>query len=428
MYRHPSPSGTNPHWETEIAAGPALVSRGRKRATTNTTNDGRRGLKTSATVRSDVSDGPSSVDLSSIGGSRDGRVDSKLHFQQYQRDDEEPPLGFTSMETLGSTSTLGASSHASRITRPQRAHIHDPSYASPKNPQVNDLHPAIATNIHSRAEAKYLMQPPPTADFMSGKSRSSRSRSDSGNSSRVSARAGVPLSREVNQRTMERRLRIGEPSSTPTLSHESTIQYPKDLGGQRHDRNTTDEKDFALEDSPAFKPRRRPFSLPAPQSEDSTESAETVIHSPDLAPEPIRTRRIASKPQLSTIASESAIASDTVDRRKENRSSFHSDTSIPERDRNARRSALLVKDDSLKVLKELAPHSAIFKTKIVSSQDLTKDAPSRPTLPRQDTSAERDLEGGAELFANWHSSDFTLPEWVHEHTKREVKHRWSMDI
>ena len=429
VYRHPSPSSTNPHWGTEIAAGPTLVTRGgkKKTATNNTARDSRRGLNTSMTQRSDNSNPSSSEDLSLSGGSRDGRVDSKLHFQQFQRDDEEPPWGFASTERLASSSTLDSSVQGSRIARPPRAHTRqaeaERSYSAHRNPQVNDLHPATVTKIASREEAKWLMAPPPTADVMSGKERALRSRSDSGGSSRLSARSAVPLSREVTQRMMERRLKGGEIALTPTLSRESTSQTSTVPKGQRHDRSTTDEIDFALEDSPSNRSKRRPSPVQIQVSEDSAQSDVTVIRSPDLVPQPIRARKVASKPQLSTIASDSLVPTDT-DEEKENRSSGQSYKSLPERDRTARRSALLTKDDSVRVLQDLAPASPILKTQVVSSQNLTKDVAKRPRQPSQDAS----VEGGSELFDSWYTPEFTLPEWVREHTKREVRHRWSMDI
>lgn len=426
MYRHPSPSSTNPYWQSEIAAGPVLVSRGKKKTATNAAVGSHRNLKTSMTQRSNESNPPSSVDLSLNGGSRDGRTDSKIHFQQFQREDEEAPLGLSSMEGLASSSTLDGSLSGSRITRPQRAHIimtdAEKSHANHRNPQINDLHPATVTNISSREEARWLMQPPPSADFMSGKDCTGRSRSDSGGSSRMSARSGVPLSREVAQRMMERRLKGEDPPLTPTMSRENTSLASTDPKGQNHDRSMTNELDFALEDSPSNRLRRRssPVRIQVSDNSNSSQSAVTVIRSSDFAPETVRARRVASKPQLSTIASDSLLPADTYNtQRKENKSSRHSDDSLPDRDRTARRSPLLAKDDSLKVLQDLAPHSRLFNTQVISSQDVAK----RSRHPSHDT------DGGAEMYDSWYTPDFALPEWVHEHTKREgIRERWSMDI
>ena len=424
MYRHPSPASTNPHWQTEIDAGPVLVARGRKKPKTNGTTASGKELKRGRGVTQSSNDSglPSSVDLSLVGGSKDGRIDNKLHFQQFQRDDEQGPLSVLSMEGLASNSTLGGYSSGSQITRPPRALMaDDSSYTPHRNPQINDLHPATVTRIASREEAKWLMAPPPTADFMEGKDRTSRSRSDSGGS-RLSGRSAVPLSREMSHRIMERRRKNGDVLLVPTLSRE-TSQASNSPRGQNHDRDDVEERDFALDDSPRSRPRR-PSHLGQNQiSEASAASEATMIRRPDLAPEPVRTQRVASKPQLSTIASDSILHSDEYERTpKEN--IRHSDEALPERDRTARRSAVLMKDESLRVLQDLAPASPIFKSHYVSTQDLGRDPIRRMRQPSDQVS-----EGGAlDVFDKWYNADFSSPDWIHEHTKREVKHRWSMDI
>lgn len=307
VYRHPSPSGTNPHWATEIAAGPTLAHRGRKK-NGNSGKDGdsvsRKGLKSSMTQRSNDSAAPSSVELG-LGSGMDGRNDSKMQFQRYQREDEDSWGSKTSlpMERLYSQGSSG-------ITRPPSAHVRDPeSYRMARNPAVNDLHPAVVTRVASKEEAKWMMQPPPTADVMSGKERASRSRSDSGGSSRLSARSGVPLSREVSQRIMAQKLKNGETLPSPTLSRASTALSETTSKGQRHDRLTTDEIDFAhLMESPR-KAKRKPSPIRIEVSEDSSNSAVTVLRDPSQAPDRPHPKRLASRPQLSTIKSDSIVAS-----------------------------------------------------------------------------------------------------------------------
>jgi hypothetical protein len=289
--------------------------------------------------------------------------------------------------------------------------VDEVDYVHHRNPQINDLHPATVTKIASKGEAKWLMAPPPTADFMEGKDRTSRSRSDSGGSSRLSGRSAVPLSREMSQRILERRLRSADDPLVSTLSRESTSQGSGSPTGQNHDRDNIEEKDFALDDSLSSWPRRL---------KGSEASAETVIRNPDLAPEPYHPRRLASKPQLSTIASSTALCSDVQEETpKEN--IHHSDESLPERDRLARRSPVTMKDDSLKVLQDLTPNSGIFRSHVVSSQHLTRDA-TRRERQQSDQASESDM------LESWYTMDFSSPDWIHEHTKREVKHRWSMDI
>ncbi len=423
-YHHPSPSSTNPYWQSEIAAGPTLVARGRKKGNaTGSAKDVRRGLKTSATNRTVGSQTPSSTNLSQRDvSSRDGRVDSKWHIQQFQREDE--PYINLSRERLASSSTLdGSASGLSGITRPAKAKTRfGDGYL---DPEVNDRHPAVVTTIHSKEEAQWLMAPPPTAEFMSGKDRSSRSRSDSGGS-RLSVRSGIPLSREVSRRIMEHKIRHGEGPRTPPLSREGTLQPTSNPSGQRHDRRTTDERDFALDGSP----KQRSAALQPGLSEDSGNSARTVIRNPDLAPQPARARKVASRPQLSTIASDNSVAADEND--------FYTPLEAPvnpfprkdphptARDRLSRRSPLLVRDDSLKVLQGVDPALRTFKSEVFTSKDFaTSPRPAQTRFPMQDGTEESDPEP---LYDSWYTPDFQLPEWIHEHTKRKVTKRWSMDI
>lgn len=289
-----------------------------------------------------------------------------------------------------------------------------------------------------------MMQPPPTADVMSGKERASRSRSDSGGS-RLSTRSGVPLSREVSQRIVAQKLKNGEVLPSPTLSRASTALSDTTSRGNRHDRSTTDEIDFAhLMDSPR-KTKRKPSPIRIEVSEDSNDSAVTVLRDPSRAPGRPQPKPAASRPQFSTIKSDSLVPSSGDDEAfytpastpKENSlprfRQSHSDVSTDKRDRISRRTPVLLQDDSLHAL---APASALFAPHALSTEDLrnhsreqTFPPPRRVRLPSTDSSEEATLAGSPDLYDSWESADFALPEWVHEHTKREVvAHRWSMDI
>ena len=142
------------------------------------------------TQLSNVSEGPSSLDLVSSAASRDGRNDSKFDFKQYQREDERL-WGSVSTERL----TLNSADQSGTITKPVKAKVrggdHEMSYAKYRNPQLNELHPATVTKISSREEARWMFQGPPNVEHMTGKDRASRSRSDSGNSSRQSTKSPV---------------------------------------------------------------------------------------------------------------------------------------------------------------------------------------------------------------------------------------------
>ncbi|KAK5168047.1 uncharacterized protein LTR77_006615 [Saxophila tyrrhenica] len=428
VYRHPSPSSTNPYWQSEIAAGPALVSRGKKKANANNRQSGR-GLKSSATRRSNDTSSTSLTQRDG-GSSRNGRVDSKWHFQQFQRDDE--PYGSASTERLASNTTLdGSASGRSGISRPPKAKTRTgDDYFDVRNPEVNERHPAVVTRISSREEAQWLMAPPPTADFMSGKERSSRSRSDSGGS-RLSSRSGVPLSREVSRRIIEQKIRNGEGPLTPPLSREATFPVASDPAGQRHDRTATDEKDFAVDRGPVRQPKQRPPPLRLGSSDESNGSAQTVVRNGNLSVQPAYVRKVASRPQLYTIVSDesaAAVGFDTPLGALYDESQDDDSSSVG-RNRTSRRSPLLVQDDSLKVLQGVDPNLAVTKSHVVVSKDWASGTkPKQIRLPSQDASEEKRLEGGPELYDSWYTPDFQLPEWIHEHTKREVTKRWSMDI
>ena len=417
MYQHPSPSGINPNWQTEMDAGPHMASRGRKKTNTSDT----RRPRTSMTQLSNVSEGPSSLDLSSSAVSRDGRNDSKFDFKQYQREDELL-WGSASMERLA----LGASEQPDGIiAKPPRARVRgadtETSYAKYRNPQLNELHPATVTKLSSRQEARWMFQGPPNADVMKGRERAPRSRSDSGNSNRPSAKS--PVLSSVSR---------GSSIRTPNFV---TVppRYPQ------LDRTTMEERDFAQDgdDSKDQEPLRT-ASVQAHIRENSDESDATVVRSPNLAPQPLRkqqSRKTASKPQLSPIVSDSMSHDENgplplLEKPKENndRNPRDGGDSISEHDWTSRRSTLRAEDDSLKVLRDLAPSSAIFNTAVVSTDDLAKASKYSTRLTSRAGQDRNNPDFDPEVFESWVSADFELPEWIHEHTKREVKERWSMDI
>lgn len=414
LYRHPSPSSTNPHWQTEIALGPALSSRGKRKTNAG---DSQRALKPGR-VSSNTSGEPSMVDLapSSTNGDRNG---SLRNFRSYQREDDE---------LWGSTSNLDGSIHGNDLPRPQRARTkdsHTSDYRTYRNPPINDLHPATFTKAHSREDVMWMMQPPPVADVMSGKLRPPRSRSDSGGSA-------LSPSSSIMSRQVSNRLHMATP-----MSRESSSRTSNGPHGQRSP--TTSERDFAI--SPILIPQKDTQLRPSPvlnlnESEDSTN---TVIRRHSLAPEPLRslsTNRVASRPQLSTITSDSSIpassqtASDhSMGQPKENGTpvtAHSSDESSVRIDPYARRSAVLYNEDRLKVFDDLTPKGV--RGKIFRATTDINDGAHRMPGHRHDDSEDAMVNIRPELFDSWYTPDFELPKWIHEHTKREVRERWSMDF
>ncbi|TKA72059.1 hypothetical protein B0A55_06662 [Friedmanniomyces simplex] len=438
LYRHPSPSSTNPHWRAEIALGPVPSSRGGKRkATPNSENQrGHGGLKTSATHSSDGSQVASSTNVARL-WTPDDRNDSKYSFGQHQRRDEDlwgSTAGDSAMRSFVDGSSIG-----NGPSRPPKAHVKDSSgyQQSPGNPSINDLHPATVTKVSSREEVAWMLQPPPIAEVMSGKASVSRSRSNSGRS-RPSVNS-TPVSRQASGRVKEGRVALGALRASET-SLETPVRTADDPTGQRHDRSGgslgTRQRDFAA--SPSKRDKRRPAPLHIQGA--SEDSEVTIIHRPSLAPpEPARLRQpraARSRPQLSTILSDSISPAQVNPKmparthKAENSlpSVGNSEASSGERDRTARRSAVLVNEPSLKILQDVAPKASLFNTRIFAASPHGVD--SRGRLPAVNGEEENGrLTGGPELFESWNTAEFELGEWVHEHTKRPgVKHRWSMDI
>ena len=90
LYRHPSPSSTNPYWQAEIALGPQPVSRNGKNRKTPTSESQRNGngmLKTNDTHSSNGSMVASSVSVART-WSPEYKNDSTSSFARHQRDDE----------------------------------------------------------------------------------------------------------------------------------------------------------------------------------------------------------------------------------------------------------------------------------------------------------------------------------------------------
>ncbi|KAF2214656.1 hypothetical protein CERZMDRAFT_95048 [Cercospora zeae-maydis SCOH1-5] len=377
-YRHPGePSSTNPHWQSEIEQGPTLVRRGKKKVATGTGNS-QRALQPSR-VSSNTSKDPSLADLACRSGS-DARADSRSHFRVPQRDDEE---------LWGSSSMLDGSTYASSIRRPPTARTAlsgSSRYQATRNPAVNDMHPPTVTKVDKREDVMWMMQPMPVAEVMSGKDRAARSRSDSG-ASRLSP-CSTNLSRQVSAKIIEQKLRAGTPS-TAAMSREGSSRSAHRVNEPQ--RMTVTEHDLSATPSE----RIHHLSPSRARREDSDQSAGTILRRPELAA--LRSTRS----ELPSVLSDSGLPSSA---------------------------------------RYLAPKENSLPTP-PSSSDGATDA--RDSLVRRSTVAvgvksgaadsrhkhrESELSIRPELFDSWYTPEFELPKWVAEHTKREVRQRWSMDI
>ncbi|KAK3672292.1 hypothetical protein LTR78_007832 [Recurvomyces mirabilis] len=453
LYRHPSPSSTNPYWQAEIALGPQPVSRNGKNRKTPTGESQRGGngngngvLRTSATQSSNASMVASSVDVARTWSSPEYRNESTSSFAQHQRDDE-PLWGVEEERNMPYRNRLRGSSNPDEPIRPAKARTRDPTiYEAPYNPTINDQHPATVTKVKSQDDIAWMLQPPPVADVMSGK-RPPPSRSGTTSSRRSAHSAGT--SQRGSNRVEELRLPTGS-SLLSTASLNSNILPAQ---GQRHDRDTRiEERDFAT--VPETRGRRRPRPLEFKNASEDSEL--TVLHRPSVVPEPIRIRRAASsRPQLTTIMSDnitSATASGTeffipAQKPKENslpsraRQTEADASSSDDRDRISRRLDMIPgngADTPIRLLRQdLGPktpatlHTRIFASTPGAGPEGRLRIPAAAVEGGSEEVDERRLTGGPELFDSWYTPDFELSEWVHEYTKRdrgEVRHRWSMDI
>lgn len=421
LYRHPSPSSTNPYWNAEIALGPNLTSRGKRKGQNA---DARR--PKAGRLSANVSGEPSSVDLSGTTSLK--RSDSGRNLRPYQREDED---------LWGSTNNLSGSMYAESIRRPPTAMTKESvssNFQSFRNPPINDFHPATVTKVNSRDEVLWMLQPPPLPEIMSGKERVSRSRSDSGGS-RISP--GSVLSRQVSNRLMQQRLRTGE-GSTP-MSRQTSSRASNRSTGQRHDQSAnTSERDFAI----IYRGTESKESAGLAVMDNGSEgSSNTIVRRPSLAPDPINKqnpRRTASRPQLSTIASDNSLPFQNITAPESNRDSskensqpsirHSSEGSREYRSHIAQRSAILVDGESFHVVEHLKPRSAGGKIVRTATNPEASDIRLQLHGLKSDDSEDAALNIRPEMFDSWYTPDFELPKWVHEHTKREVKQRWSMDL
>lgn len=152
-FAQPTPFSTNEGWREEIALGPGPPARrggNRNNARTNSWN-----TDESSQVKKDRS------------GSLMHPLGERWKSMRYQREDE-PLWG---QEVRGSS--IGFSGRG-------RADPNEPSkYYTARVPPVNDLHPPIVSGPRSRAETRWMLQPPPSAKVMAGKERFDMSPRDS---------------------------------------------------------------------------------------------------------------------------------------------------------------------------------------------------------------------------------------------------------
>lgn len=427
LYRHPSPFATNPHWQTEIEAGPGHATTRRMTASKE------KNSKAAARIRKSDENGSTVASTVSLRLSPGDSNDSTWNLRRQQREDEDL-WGLNVPARVSRTRGLEGSmiNGKGTISRPPTARTIDTersasSYYSCANPPINDLHPAIVTRIDSPEDALWMLQPPPIAHIMAGREKPNRHRSDSGGSKLSSRRGGggKHLLRHANQKTIDDRSKSGELLPAISLSRESSGRTaavsPRTIS-HHFDSSSSDE-------IPTTKRRRRP--PPINVSEDSSTSARTVIHNDPthLIPTNGNGDRRNQRRHLSPIISDDASSDQTVSRYRGPRN--RSTDSLADDRRNTRRPALAAKsrqDSSLNVLQELVPAASLLNVQKLSKSTSFE---ARRELPPTDSAEEIELLGSGKAgFDSWfETKEFAaFPQWAADRVRRDVSSRWSVDF
>lgn len=366
LYQHPEPSSTNPHWQAEIQAGP-IPSRTRKKMADNSKTA--RASSTRSNIASSISiDASTSME----------RSDSALSgLGPYRRNDDV--LSGSRASDISGRPRLGtaSSSRDALPARLPRAALRDThrnrSYVHSQNPAVNDMHPPTTRKVQSKEEVMWMLQPPPVPEAMSGKAWSQSSRDDSIISRPSVSSRGKVASRPASQGTA--------PRSPVTSSTGANVrQSAKYL------------------EVPVRLTRSR--TLPAGIKPATRKTPPSLQLSPDRADG----MKVSSRPHLSTILSEGPSPRvDDFENHAPPRSDSLDDTHN-ERTLSRERSPTATKD---------ATRAPFMETLLL--------------VPSQDFADEHGQESSEGLEC-WTRPDFELPQWIHDHTAREVRQRWSFEL
>ncbi|CRG84945.1 hypothetical protein PISL3812_02112 [Talaromyces islandicus] len=174
-FAQPTPFSTNPGWTEEITLGPGPPAR-RHRAK-NCQTDGLAPPRLSATSSTTIEDAQPSEREKTLKTS----LGERLHWARFQREDE----------------VLWGEEDEQQSSRfPGRARAgtsHSNQYYVGRAPPVNDLHPPIVSGPTSRAETRWMLQPPPTARVMAGKARHDSVRNSKAPSTRRAAKLDMMI-------------------------------------------------------------------------------------------------------------------------------------------------------------------------------------------------------------------------------------------
>ncbi|PGH05384.1 hypothetical protein AJ80_08352 [Polytolypa hystricis UAMH7299] len=306
VFHQPSPFCTNAYWDEEIALGPGPPSRrgGHKHTASRVGSQQNMAspVSSASTVPPQerqrilpevVTDVLEELNPLKNAGER-------WNWIRYQREDEE----------LWGTEVKGSSVGLSGRGRADTADSN--KYYIARNPEVNDLHPPIVYSPRSKAETRWMLQPPPSAKVMAGRVRSntiaqnSRDTSIRGNNSN-NRLAATPQSRgsdcgegnvEKNQygsgsNTKASSQRVGGSSHEGQRSVDPPLTESRSSPGKNSNRTpsiviSNDHVVLAnssseVEDTTSL--RRPPLAILAEQSPSTLESLQDARNT-DLHPHP----------------------------------------------------------------------------------------------------------------------------------------------
>ncbi|KAL4894095.1 hypothetical protein BDV59DRAFT_176829 [Aspergillus ambiguus] len=163
-FAQPTPFSTNQGWMEEIALGPGPPAR---------RHGHRSAHRRTESWNTDAVSSGSCQDPGRKGGKKDKSslmqpLEDRWNRMRNQREDE--PLWGEEMEVKGSSVGLSGRGRAD-TSQPSKYYI-------ARVPPVNDLHPPIVSGPKSRAETRWMLQPPPSAKVMAGKERFSSNSSN----------------------------------------------------------------------------------------------------------------------------------------------------------------------------------------------------------------------------------------------------------
>ncbi|GAM41488.1 hypothetical protein EIK77_008547 [Talaromyces pinophilus] len=220
LFPQPTPFSTNAGWMEEIALGPGPPAR--RHRSKNCPSDGlpRLSSTSSMTVEGSV--------LS--GGKEKATLSEKFHWSRFQREDEVL-WGEEEEEDTIQGSSVGISGRARAGTG------HSNKYYIARAPPVNDLHPPIVSGPTSRAETRWMLQPPPSAKVMAGKARHDVMRESRDSSIRRRSRIDMKIKESEEEEEMIQEGQLSPITDRPGwLINKATNSYRRTFDNSKKHR------------------------------------------------------------------------------------------------------------------------------------------------------------------------------------------------